>query len=131
MEGAPLNSSDDQKLSRLELKISFFLRYGVFVSAAFLFVGWMGQIFQSSDRLSHFQIYRPEPLEMIIQKALSLSDYPMLSAVLGLAILVSLPIIRVFLTAYLFIQSKDWYLAAMALFVSAILCLSFFLGIEH
>lgn len=129
MEGTPLTPVKDHKLTRLELKISYFLRYGVFLSAAFLAFGWIGQILQSQDRLNHFQIYQPEALSVTLHKALGNSDYPMLSAILGLSVLVSLPIIRVFLTAYLFIQSKDWYLAGMAIFVSAMLCLSIVLGI--
>lgn len=117
-------------IESLELKISYFLRYGVFTAAGFLALGWFGRLLTTEGSLDHFQIYEPESLKILIQKALSAHDYAMLSATLGLTILISLPIIRVFLTAYLFLKSKDWYLAAMAIFVFAVLSVSFLLGID-
>ncbi|RYZ49861.1 MAG: DUF1634 domain-containing protein, partial [Proteobacteria bacterium] len=56
--------------------------------------------------------------------------YGILLSIGGLGILVLLPILRVMLTAYLFIKQRDHYLAAMAIFVFAVLLGSFFLGIE-
>ncbi|MES2746706.1 MAG: DUF1634 domain-containing protein [Bdellovibrionota bacterium] len=114
----------------LELKISYFLRYGVFISAFFLAVGWLGEFIHAPDAISHFQVYSPVSLLQMIQTALRESDIFRLSSLLGLALLVSLPIIRVFLTAYLFIRNRDWYLASMAIFVFGVLTISFFLGID-
>jgi uncharacterized membrane protein len=122
--------SNDQELHRLELKISSFLRYGVLVSAVLLGLGWIGQILKSGDVLANFQNYHSESLRLIIEKALATQSYGVLLSIAGLAVLVLLPILRVLLTAYLFIKQKDHYLAAMAVFVFAVLLGSFFLGVE-
>lgn len=122
--------SNDQELHRLELAISNFLRYGVLVSAILLGLGWILQIIQSGDVLANFQSYHPESLRIIIDKAITTKAYGILLSVAGLGVLVSLPILRVMLTAYLFIKQRDHYLAAMAVFVFAVLLGSFFLGVE-
>ena len=120
----------DSELHRLELAISHFLRWGVLFSAALLAVGWIGQLLQSGDVLANFKHYKPEPMTVIVAKAWTTRDYPILISVVGLAVLVSLPTLRVLLTAYLFIRQRDIYLAAMALMVFAVLIGSFFLGIK-
>ncbi|MBC7662058.1 MAG: DUF1634 domain-containing protein [Chitinophagaceae bacterium] len=129
----PLESHEndkDKELIRLELAISIFLRWGVFVSGTLLAIGWVGLWLKSGDVLENFRVYRPEHLSVTIDTAWRAHDYAMLSSILGLAVLVALPISRVLLTAYLFIKQKDHYLAAMALFVFFALLGSFFLGIE-
>lgn len=119
-----------QSMANLELRISYFLRYGVFLSAFFLGLGWLLRLTTSNETLDHFQVYDPQPLQDMIEKSFISQDYSMLSATLGLAILIYLPTIRVFLTAYLFLRNRDWYLAAMAIFVFAVLILSVLLGID-
>ncbi len=121
---------DDGSLERLELKISYFLRYGVFASAFFLAISYLGQIFSKDDRLSKFKVYEPVPLVTTIRSALEAQDYFLLSAIVGLSVLISLPIIRVLLTGLLFLKAKEWAMASCAILVFAVLLLSFFLGIE-
>ncbi|RYZ50080.1 MAG: DUF1634 domain-containing protein, partial [Proteobacteria bacterium] len=106
--------SHDQELHRLELAISNFLRYGVAASALLLGLGWAAQILQSGDVLANFQTYRPESLRLIMEQAIATRSYGILLSIGGLGILVLLPILRVMLTAYLFIKQRDHYLAAMA-----------------
>lgn len=120
----------DSEIHRLELAISHFLRWGVMLSALLLALGWFGQLLQSGDVLANFKTYNPEPMTAIVSKAWAIHDVPMLISVAGLAVLVSLPTLRVLLTAYLFVRQRDTYLAAMAVFVFAVLMSSFFLGIE-
>lgn len=122
--------NNDTELHRLELAISRFLRWGVATSGLFLAIGWIGQILQSGDVLAHFQEYHPESLALMLEKAWGLRDYPMLIAIGGLGVLVSLPILRVLLTAYLFMRQRDGYLSLMAIFVFCVLLGSFFLGVE-
>ncbi len=125
-----MTQETSSELFRLELRISHFLRYGVLVSLLFLGGGWLAQIVQSQDRLTHFQVYQPTPLIQMLESALMHGDYAFLSISFGLAVLISLPIIRVLLTGILFVKNQDWILAGLAFFVFSVLCLSFFLGAE-
>lgn len=121
---------DDAELHKLEMVIANFLRWGVALAAGLLAVGWLGQVLTSGDGVAAFHDYRPESMADIFKRAWQNGDYGIVFSSSGLGILVSLPICRVLLTAYLFIRQKDWRFAAMSLFVFAVLLGSFCLGIE-
>jgi uncharacterized membrane protein len=114
----------------LELKISHFLRKGVFVSLFFLVVGWVGQIFLHSNSLEPFQNYSPLTLMENLNLAISQRNYFLLTSYSGLFVLISLPVIRVFLTAILFLKQGERALSVIAFLVLLTLIVSFSLGIE-
>lgn len=112
----------------LELKISKLLRVGVMVVAALLSVGTVLMWTSNHDMLANFSHYAPEPLIEKIHWALLLNDRGTLISIAGLSILVSLPILRVFLTGILFLKQKEYQLSLIAMLVFVSLLLSFLLG---
>lgn len=118
------------ELESLELKISKFLRFGVIVAGVFMFVGWMGQLAFQGQSIELLKTYHAISLEETLRMALEKKAWAELIAYLGLFILIALPIIRVFLTAFLFVKQKEYILAGIASFVLIALIVSFTLGIE-
>jgi len=114
----------------LELRISWLLRWGVLFAGALLFVGWMTFLDFSQNPLAEFQDYKNESLQQSVGSALDRGDWGLFIAYLGLALLISLPLIRVLMTALLFLKQKEKILATVAFLVFATLILSFSLGIE-
>lgn len=114
---------------RLELWVSQLLRSGVTVSGVLLFVGWLGMWSQGSSVAGRFNEYHSQSFLETIQWSLMTGDRSMLLAMAGLLILVSLPIVRVFLTAILFLLQRDFKMAAMAGSVFIALIASAFLGV--
>jgi uncharacterized membrane protein len=117
-------------LLTLELRISNLLRFGVLLAGAFLFVGWMTLLDFTQNPLADFKDYKEQTLMQSLEQALQNNQWGLLIAYVGLAILISLPLLRVLLTGFLFIKQKEKTLAAIAFFVFLILILSFSLGIE-
>jgi len=76
---------------RLELRISWLLRWGVFLAGALLFTGWMTFLDFSQNPLAKFQEYKNESLQQSLRSALVSGDWGLLIAYLGLALLISLP----------------------------------------
>ncbi|MCM2350930.1 MAG: DUF1634 domain-containing protein [Bacteriovoracaceae bacterium] len=117
------------EIENLELKISKFLRYGVIFAGIVIFIGWIS-MFKFTNTFYTFKFYDKLPLIDIIPFYVYRERWGMLVAYAGLVILISLPIIRVFLTAFLFIKQKEYILATIAIVVSIALIFSMFLGIE-
>lgn len=120
---------NDQLLS-LELRISLLLRWGVLLAGAFLLVGWVTLLDFSQNPLAAFHEYKGESLKQSLQTAVDNGQWGLLVAYLGLVLLISLPLLRVLMTAILFVKQKEKVLAVIAFFVFAALILSFSLGIE-
>ncbi len=118
------------KLNELELKISHFLRKGVFVSAILMGIGWISYTMTHSIDFTHLGVYQPENLLVTLGKAFNTHNWGLLISYLGLFILITLPIIRVLLTGILFLKEKDYILGSIAFFVLFTLILSFILGFE-
>lgn len=114
----------------LELKISVLLRRGVVVSGFFLLTGWVGMLITHGDRTASFKTYHVQSLSEVFQWALITQDRFLIVAYVGLGILVTLPLVRVLLTAYLFAKQKEKVLSWMAYAVFAVLVCSFFLGLD-
>lgn len=120
----------DTELHKMELAISHVLRSGTIISGIAIFTGWVWMWIAKGDQLQNFGTYNERRLPDMITDAIHSNDYGMLLSLGGLALLVSLPIIRVLLTALLFIKQKNRILAVMAIAVFMMLVASFILGIE-
>jgi uncharacterized membrane protein len=117
-------------LESTELKIAKFLRIGVILSGLMMFAGWMATIKWSGDPFFNFQTYDQIPFAELIQFHIYRKDWGVLLSYSGLIVLISLPIIRVLMTSYLFIKQKEYLLATIALVVLSGLILSMLLGID-
>lgn len=117
-------------IASLELKIAKFLRGGVFLAGAVMFVGWIWKTKWSGNPFFNFEVYDRIPFKDMIQHHLYQGDWGTLVSYAGLLILISLPLIRVLLTAILFVKQKEYTLAGIALLVLSGLTASILLGIE-
>lgn len=120
----------DARLEALELFIAKFLRIGVLVAGCVIFIGWMSQINFHRNIFEDFQIYQHMQLTDTLSFLWFQHSYGLLIAYVGLILLISLPLLRVILTAGLFIVEKDYLMAACALLVLGGLGLSIALGFE-
>lgn len=117
-------------IESLELKIAKFLRVGVIVAGIIMFAGWMAQFKLTGDPFFNFQTYDHIPLQNMIAIHIRNQQWGILLSYAGLAALISLPIIRVLLTAILFLKQKEFLLAFIAMTVLLGLVFSMSLGIE-
>jgi uncharacterized membrane protein len=117
-------------LETMELKISKFLRIGVVISGITIAIGWAMAFRMSSDPFANLQSYSPLNLIDSLQMHAILQNWGHLIAYLGLMILISLPVLRVFLSVFLFINQKEKKMALIGAIVLIGLILSFSLGIE-
>ncbi|MFY7992102.1 MAG: DUF1634 domain-containing protein [Bacteriovoracaceae bacterium] len=118
------------RLENLELKISKFLRLGVLCSGFFLGIGWLGNFSFENSHPSRFATYSPVDLMTSLELAVMGGNWALLLSYIGLIILIGLPMIRVLLTAVLFVKQKEHILAAIAGVVLLALIISFSFGIE-
>ena len=118
------------ELESLELRISKFLRAGVLISGLLMLIGWLAQLLSSGSSLELLKTYNAVSLEETFKIIMANNLWFEFIAYLGMIILISLPIIRVFLTAFLFLKQKEYVLAGIASFVLIALIVSFSLGIE-
>ncbi len=121
---------EDTRIFNLELLIAKFLRYGVLFAGFLIFVGWMSQIDLHHDVFARFQTYTHVPLATALQTIIADHNWGLLTAYLGLGVLISLPITRVALVAFVFLSERDYVLAVCAFIVLFGLALSFVLGYE-
>lgn len=124
--------TDQHSAEGIELRIAKLLRYGVLIAGIFIGVGLVGSFFSAHHASSWRQLteYQQVPFRKHIEQLAATNQWDQLVCYAGLFVLISLPIIRVFLTGFLFVYSKEKFLAACAFFVFLILILSFVLGIE-
>lgn len=115
----------------LELKIAKFLRVGVIVSGILMLIGFTLQFKWSGNSLFNFTVYDEIPLKDLLEINFHRGRWAPLISYSGLIVLISLPLIRVLLTTYLFIRQKEYPLAIIAGLVFIGLMLSMSLGIEH
>lgn len=121
---------NEQTTEELEIKIALFLRYGVFIAGFVMFVGWAMNFKFSGDPYFGFSTYDQIPLMDLIDHYIRRKNWGALVSYSGLALLISLPLIRVLLTMILFLKQKENTLAGVAFIVFAGLMVSLFLGIE-
>jgi len=119
-----------EPLVSLELRIAKLLRYGVMLAGVLMFAGWMTMLDFSQNPLQAFHVYKDISLRQSLQEAWRDQVWGLLAAYIGLMLLISLPLMRVLLTAILFWKQKEKGLSLIAFFVFAALIISFSLGIE-
>lgn len=119
------------ELESLELKISKFLRFGVILAGALILLGWVLNFKGGTTPFAAFEIYQQIPFQDLLSHYINEKNWGGLIALGGLISLISLPIIRVLLTAGLFIKQKEYALALIASLVLLGLTTGFFLGVEH
>lgn len=117
-------------IESLELKISKFLRAGVYLAGAIMFIGWVWKFQWNGNPFFNFEVYDRIPLTDLIKQHIYLKDWGILISYLGLMVLISLPLIRVFLTGILFFRQKEYTLAGIAFVVLSGLTASMLLGLE-
>lgn len=118
-------------LETMELKIAKFLRAGVVVSGITMLVGWIWGFKLDGDPFAPLQTYSSLTFVQSIKVCLLMRYWGRLLVYLGLMILISLPIIRVILSTYLFVKQKEKEMALVGAIVLVGLVLSFTLGVEH
>lgn len=117
-------------INTMELKIAKFLRGGVILSGIIIAIGWAMSFKAASDPFIPLQTYSHLNLVDSIQMQAILQNWGKIIAYFGLTILISLPVIRVFLSILLFIKQKEKAMAILGTIVLFGLILSFSLGIE-
>jgi uncharacterized membrane protein len=95
-----------------------------------MFIGWMTEIQFTGNPFEAFHEYHPVPFLASISQMIHQGQWGALTSYFGLLILISLPTLRVFMTAVLFVRQRDYILASVAAFVLVVLLLSFGLGLE-
>ena len=118
------------ELESLELKISKFLRVGVLAAGMFMLLGWITHLIFKGSSLELLKTYNAVSIEETWKIIIANNLWFELISYLGLIVLISLPITRVFLTAILFLKQKEYALAGIASIVLVALLISFVLGIE-
>lgn len=117
-------------LESMELKIAKFLRVGVLVSGIIILIGWLISFKPEKDPFLPLQTYRPYGLIDRLQVHAMLSDWGPVITYLGLGLLISLPVLRVLLSTFLFIKQKEKLMALIGSLVMLGLITSFSLGID-
>lgn len=117
------------RYEEVEQRIGRFLRYGVMVAGFVILSGWLLQFDWYAETFRNFQIYEKISFINILQGHYHRQEWGALTTYLGLILLISLPLIRVLLTAYLFIIQKEFVLAGIAGFVFCTLILSMLMGL--
>lgn len=115
----------------LELRIAKLLRVGVIISAILMLAGFILQFKLSGNALFNFTIYDEIPLADLLEFNFRKKNWGPIVSYSGLIVLISLPLIRVLLTIYLFIRQKEYPLAMIAFLVFTGLMISMSLGIGH
>jgi uncharacterized membrane protein len=119
-------------LERMELKISKFLRWGVIFSGSIIALGWMFSFKAGSNPFTNLQTYHQISLLNSLAIAFMLEEWGKLLAFFGLGMLISLPVIRVFLSVVLFLKQREKKMALIGAIVLSGLFLSFSLGlVDH
>ncbi len=119
----------DQKTYELELTIAKFLRYGVIACGSLIAVGWLMNIKWEGNPFYLYRDYDPIPLWQLVSHYTRTGNYGAIICFIGLAGLVSLPVLRVLLTGILFFKQKEKSMASIAFFVFTLLIISFLLGV--
>lgn len=117
-------------IEELELKIAKILRIGILISGILMLTGWIINSVDSGTSLIIFKDYDQLDFGYQLLIAYRNKQWGILISFVGLAILVLLPLLRVFLTAILFFVQKETRMGFIASFVFLALITSFFLGIK-
>ena len=122
--------NNDSKIFALEMKIAKFLRYGILVAGAFIAIGWLSSFSWTMNPFDKFQTYQHVSFMQQAEIAFMEQDPWFFVSFFGLFVLISLPVIRVMLTGFLFFKQKEKAMGTMAFVVLFFLVLSFVFGFE-
>ena len=117
-------------IDKMELLISKFLRFGVIVSGLIILSGWLMSFEADRNPFTSLQSYQHFSLINSLEMNFILNNWGKVISYLGLMMLISLPILRVFLSMILFIRHKEKIMALLSLVVFIGLILSFLMGID-
>ncbi len=118
------------EIQRLELRIAKFLRIGVIVAGLLMLAGFVLNFQLRGNPFFNFETYDRIPLADLLAHHWAHRRWGQLVSYAGLGALISLPLIRVLLTAVLFLRQRDYLMAILAGLVLAGLAVSFTLGFE-
>ncbi len=116
-------------IESLELWISKFLRVGVIFSGILMATGWIMTFKWSGNPFYFFDFYDPIPFKDLLGFYIMRENWGVLTSIAGLIVLISLPVLRVLLTCFLFLKQKEYILALIAFIVFTGLMVSLFLGL--
>ena len=112
----------------LELTIAKVLRYGVLIAGILMLVGWISAFQTTGNPLLEFSHFEEKSLSSSLDQCIEHGRWGILIAYIGLGCLISLPLIRVLLTALVFLRQKEFVLASVAIFVAFSLLISIAVG---
>ncbi|MDX9730895.1 MAG: DUF1634 domain-containing protein [Bdellovibrionales bacterium] len=117
----------------IEVATAKVLKFGVLIAGALLLLGWLTQIRFSENVFLSFQSYDSSNFVGSLQEAWSSGQWGVLVSYLGLAVLISLPMVRVIMTGRVFLRDKEYLMvASVALVViGLILGVSLGFGFDH
>lgn len=119
----------DLSVERVETRIGMTLTAGVLLAGLLVACGGMLYLLHHAGQPVHYHIFRGEPGDLrtiggVIHEALAVSGRGLIQ--LGLVVLVAVQLVRVALTAWLFIVQRDAVFACIALAILAVLAYSLF-----
>ena len=125
-----------------DLVISSLLRYGVLISVGLVLLGTLDLLLRGNTGYgavadvrallnppADHDLWWPNTLSGVVSGAAQLRPYALI--LLGLLVLIMTPVMRVAVSALLFLREHDLLYVAITVFVLCVLVLSFFLGIGH
>lgn len=121
---------------QLDVKIAKVLRLGVLFAGALILVGWLSHVStvnfvgRTDGPFERFRVYENHPLAAFLETLVLEGNWGELISYLGLAVLIALPALRVFLTFLSFLRHRDFVLAILAAVVFVSLMISFSLGLS-
>lgn len=113
-----------QELEKMEVLISQFLRFGVLLSAIFIFLGLIMLII--TGKSGYDGTFFPDTFQSVLYGVLSFKPYAII--LFGLLLLIFTPIFRVGVTIIIFWKNKDFVFLKITIFVFIVLLFSFFMG---
>jgi uncharacterized membrane protein len=115
-------------MRKIELIIGQVMRMGLLISVAMVMVGGGLYLAQNGHVIVHYEVFQssvPRPsLTHFVHEIAAFSPAGII--LLGLFILVLTQIIRVVLTAWLFIREKDYIFTGISFFILAVMIYSIF-----
>lgn len=119
-----VEEKNNSNIEEMEMIISNFLRMGVALSAAVVFIGLM--MFLITGKSGYYGNYFPTTPTEIITGLFQLKSYAIILS--GLIILILTPVFRVGVSILVFIREKDFLYVKITSLVFIILIISFVLG---
>lgn len=113
----------------MEIVIGYTMRIGLIISIMIVLVGGILYLVQFGNQPIHYQVFDHHTSSLmsvsgIVRKALNLSSIGLIQ--FGLLVLVLTQVIRVLLTAVLFIKQRDYIFIAISLGIFFVLVYSIF-----